>query len=220
MASEASFDLTLTKMKRLAIAVVVALMGVVAMPTSASAQFDLSKIFGGSSETTKTSPYKVLADNAPAKSEVVGTWKYNSIDLEYLGTNSFAEAAIAQVEDYARQELVASGLTPGCFTITLQNSGKGSFCYQDYTFNGSYTYDTSNARFELSATADNGKVIKCGGFLKKVNGKLVVMFNAEDALKAFAIIIPEVAADAATYETIYTVAENFPGIYISLYFNK
>ena len=62
MASEASFDLTLTKMKRLAIAVVVALMGVVAMPTSASAQFDLSKIFGGSSETTKTSPYKVLAE--------------------------------------------------------------------------------------------------------------------------------------------------------------
>ena len=143
-------------MRRVLMVVVCAIVGIVALPTSASAQFDLSKIggmLGGSSSSSdhRTSPYKVLAENAPKKSEVLGEWRYNDFKLEYLGTNSFATAAIGQVEGYAREELMAAGITPGCFTITLHKSGKGSFSYGDYVFEGSYTYDSSKARFEASA---------------------------------------------------------------------
>ena len=216
-------------MKRLLVVALMLLVGVVALPTSASAQLDLSKIGGmlrrssskSSTTTTKTSPYKALAENAPAKSEILGVWSYSDIDIVYLGTNSFAEAALAQVKSVVRQELRMQGVTPGCFAITLLKSGKGSFSYGDYVFEGSYTYDSSKARFELTATADNGKAIKCGGFLKKVDGKLVVMLDAQDALDAIATVIPEISAgDAQTFDSINGIVQSFPGIYISMYYTK
>ena len=210
-------------MRSVLMVVVCAIVGIVALPTSASAQFDLSKIggmLGGSSSSpdTRTSPYKVLAENAPAKSEVLGEWRYNDFKLEYLGINSFATAAIGQVEGYAREELTAAGITPGCFTITLHKSGKGSFKYGEYAYVGEYTYDSSNARFELTATAENGKTLQCGGFLKMEGGNLVVMFKAEDALNAFAAALPESPeGDDSTFDMINGVVQNFPGIYISMY---
>ena len=213
-------------MKRLLVVALMLLVGVVALPTSASAQFDLSKIggmFGAKSQqtTAKVSTYKALAENAPAKREILGVWSYSDIDIEYLGTNSFAEAALAQVKSVVRQELRMQGVTPGCFAITLLKSGKGSFSYGDYIFEGSYSYDSSKARFELTATADNGKAIKCGGFLKKVDGKLVVMLDAQDALDAIATVIPEISAgDAQTFDSINGVVQSFPGIYISMYYTK
>jgi hypothetical protein len=73
------------------IALLMAVVGVVALPTTASAQFDLSKLgglFGGSSSKTTKSPHATLAENAPAKSQVLGVWKYNSISVEYLGTSA------------------------------------------------------------------------------------------------------------------------------------
>lgn len=213
-------------MKRLVFALML-VMGVVALPTSASAQLDLSKIgglFGTRSQqpVAKVSPYKTLAENAPLKSEIVGTWRYSNLDLEYLGTNTFADAALSQVECVACEELRMAGVTPGSFTITLGKSGKGSIAYGDYAYNGSYTYDSSNARFELSATADNGAAIKCGGFIKKVNGNLVVMLDAKDALGAFKTILPELATmgDGSTFEMIYGVVQSFPGIYISMHYTK
>ena len=215
-------------MKRLFFSLVVAAMALVAMPHEASAQFDLSKIgglFGSSSASsakTKTSPYKTLADNAPTKNEIVGTWIYSTLDIEYLGTNAFAEAALSQVEYVACEELRNAGVTPGSFKITLAKSGKGCLTYEDYQYMGNYTYDVTTARFELTATADNGKSIKCGGFLKKVNGTLVVMLDAKDALNAFATVIPELATtgDGSTFELIYGVVQNFPGIYISMHYTK
>ncbi len=215
-------------MKRVLFTITLLIAGMVAMPESASAQFDLSKIgglFGGSSSskqtTTSTSPLKALAENAPTKSEILGTWKYSDLELEYIGVNSFAEAAIGQVQGVAREELRKSGVTPGCFTITLLKSGNGTLTYEDYTLAGSYTYDSTKARFELTATASDGKSIKCGGFLKKVNGKLVVMFEAEGAIKALQTILPEQSVnDAQTFEMINGVVQSFPGIYISMHYTK
>lgn len=215
-------------MKRLIFAIALLFAGMVAMPESASAQFDLSKLGGllrgtnsSTTTTTKTSPYKSLADNAPAKSEILGVWKYSDLDIEYLGTNSFADATIGQVKLLVREELRAYGVTPGCFTITLSKSGKGSFSYGEYIFEGSYTYDSTKARFELTATAEDGKAIKCGGFLKKVDGKLVVMLDAQDALDAIATAIPEITTgDTSTFASIYSIVQSFPGIYLSMHYTK
>lgn len=215
-------------MKRLIFAIALLFAGMVAMPESASAQFDLSKLGGllrgtnsSNTTTTKTSPYKSLADNAPAKSEILGAWKYSDLDIEYLGTNSFADATIGQVKLLVREELRAYGVTPGCFTITLSKSGKGSFSYGEYIFEGSYTYDSTKARFELTATAEDGKAIKCGGFLKKVDGKLVVMLDAQDALDAIATAIPEITTgDTSTFASIYSIVQSFPGIYLSMHYTK
>lgn len=204
-------------MKRIVIAVAIALMGIMALPAEASAQFDLSKLLGGSSNnTSKKSPYQTLAENAPQKKQVVGTWSYEDFNIEYLGSNSFATTAISQVESYGRAELVEAGVTPGCFTIKLNANGTGSFCYEEYVYEGRYNYDSATARFMLSATADNGKNLECGGFLKMTpQGKLVVMFKAEDAVRAFKTVLPD-ADDDSTFEMIEGVVQSFPGIYLSM----
>ena len=68
----------------------------------------------------------------------------------------------------------------------------------------------------LSATADNGKNLECGGFLKMTpQGKLVVMFKAEDAVRAFKTVLPD-ADDDSTFEMIEGVVQSFPGIYLSM----
>lgn len=206
-------------MKRLIIVALMALMGVVALPTTASAQFDLSKIgglFGGSSSKTTKSPYTTLAENAPQKSQVLGVWKYSSICVEYLGTSAFADASVSQLNSFASTELKEAGIMPGCFTIKLQSNGKGSFSYEDMVYEGSYTYDSAKARFVLTAKTDDGKTLTCNGFLKIVNGKLGMMVKAEDALNAVTIAAPEVCADS-TFMMIKSVVDSFSGIYLTLY---
>lgn len=203
-------------MKRFAFIVSFVFMAIVALPIEASAQFDLSNLFGGSSSSSKKSPYQTLAENAPSANSVIGVWKYDNVGIDYLGTNSFADVAIDQVEDYAREELRNAGIMPGCFSIKLNSNGTASFIYEDYVYSGKYTYDSSNARFRIEATADNGKTISCGGFLKMTSsGKLVVMFKAEDAIRAFRTVAPD-ADDSTMFEMVEDVVESFSGIYLSL----
>ena len=206
-------------MKRMIIALLMAVVGVVALPTTASAQFDLSKLgglFGGSSSKTTKSPYATLAENAPAKSQVLGVWKYNSVSVEYLGTSAFADASVSQLNTFANTELKEAGIVPGCFTIKLQSNGKGSLSYEDMVYEGSYTYDSAKARFVLTAQTDDGKMLSCNGFLKIVNGKLGMMIKAEDALNAVSVAAPELRADS-TFLMIQGVVDSFSGIYLTLY---
>lgn len=208
-------------MKRFIIVVVLALVGVV-VPHDASAQFDLSKIggmLGGSSSQPKTSPYQALADNAPAKGKIVGAWSYDSFNIEYLGNNSFAGSAIAQVELYAQQEVAAAGVTPGCYAITLRSNGRGVFMYGDYAYECGYSYDASTAHVELNIAMQDGSPITCNGFVKMKGERLGFMLNAEDVVRAVAKLAPEVVADQ-TYLTIKSVVDSFPGIYITTYYNR
>jgi hypothetical protein len=201
------------------IALLMAVVGVVALPTTASAQFDLSKLgglFGGSSSKTTKSPYATLAENAPAKSQVLGVWKYNSVSVEYLGTSAFADASVSQLNTFANTELKEAGIVPGCFTIKLQSNGKGSLSYEDMVYEGSYTYDSAKARFVLTVVTDDGKTLSCNGFLKIVNGKLGMMIKAEDALNAVSVAAPELRADS-TFLMIQGVVDSFSGIYLTLY---
>jgi hypothetical protein len=209
-------------MKRVFVALLLMLGTAAIMPNTASAQFDLSKLGGmlsGSTSKPKQSPYKSLAENAPTKSKIVGEWRYNSFDIEYLGNNSFAETAIAQIKSYARMELQQVGATPACFSITLRSNYKGSFHYGDSIYEGGYTYDESSAHFELKATAENGNRLNCNGFLKMVDGKLAVMLAAEDAMRAITAIIPEAQNDS-TFLSIKSAVESFPGIYITVLLNR
>lgn len=208
-------------MRRVIVIALVALLGVVAAPTTASAQFDLSKVgslFGGGSKSSKPkkSPYQTLAESAPDKRQLVGTWSYQSVDIEYLGTSSFADAAVSQLKSYGNAELCEAGITPGCFTLTLRTNGKGSIAYEDYLFEGDYIYDPSTARFELTAVADDQSV-HCSGYFKFVGEDLVVMINAKDAIDAFVTILPEASTDS-TFTMIKGAVDSFPGIYISMHY--
>ena len=150
MASEAFYMYNSMRMRRVIITIVMALMGIVAMPDSATAQFDLSKIgsmLGGKVAKPTKSPYQTLAENAPIKSKIIGIWHYSDFDIEYLGNNAIAHTAISQTEYYLQQEIKAAGITSGCYYIALRNNGKGYFYYSDYTYESSYTYDPTTGAF-------------------------------------------------------------------------
>lgn len=208
-------------MKRIFIVVAVALLGMVSLPETASAQWDLSKLTGlfkggSSSSSQKKSPYQTLAENAPTTKRVVGLWNYKNFSIDYLGTNAFAEAAISQIESIGREELMMAGIKAGSFSVRLNANGSGSFCYEDYVYDGSYTYDSSTARFRIQAMADNGKTLTCGGYLKmSEDGELIIMLKAEDAVRAFKTMLPD-ADDDSTFEMIEGVVSNFSGLYLSL----
>jgi hypothetical protein len=209
-------------MRRLLIVVLMAFVGIVTMPESACAQIDLSKIgglFGGATSKPKQSPYKTLAENAPAKGKIVGEWKYDSFDIEYLGSNTFADNAIAQLRQYTRMELQNLGVKANSFNINLNTNGKCSFNYGDIIYEGSYTYDVSSAQIVISAKADNGGKITCNGFLKFKDGKFVIMLAAQDAIKAIGVVVPEVVADP-TFATIKSAVDSFPGIFFSMYYHR
>ena len=222
MASEAFYMYNSMRMRRVIITIVMALMGIVAMPESATAQFDLSKIgsmLGGKVAKPTKSPYQTLAENAPIKSKIIGTWSYSDFDIEYLGNNAIAHTAISQTEYYLQQEIKAAGITSGCYYIALRNNGKGYFYYSDYTYESSYTYDPTTAHVDITVKLDNSTSIKCSGFIKMKDGKLGLMLNAEDVVKAVATLVPEAMNDQ-TYLTIKSVVDSFPGIYITTYYNK
>ena len=209
-------------MRRVIGIVALTLLGVVGMPESASAQIDLSKVgklFGAMAAKPQRSPYEELVKSAPAKSEVVGTWHYDKFSVEYLGANSFAKGAIAQLESFATAELESTGIAEESYEIVLRNSGKGSLKYDDSAYDGNYTYDASSAQFQITVKEKNGTTIVCNGFLKMVDGTLVTMLKAEDVMNAVALVAPEVQMDD-TFIVVRGIVDSFPGIYISLYHTK
>lgn len=222
VASEAFYMYNSMSMRRAIITAVIALVGIVAMPESATAQFDLSKIGSmlGSKVVSKPtkSPYQTLAEEAPSKSKVFGVWSYSDFDIEYLGNNTLASTAISQAEYYLQQEIVAAGITSGCYSITLRSNGKGCICYGDYTYECSYSYNATNAHVDIEVKLNNATV-ECSGFIKMKDGKLGLMLNAEDVVKTVATIAPEAMNDQ-TYLMVKSVVDSFPGIYITTYYCK
>lgn len=197
-------------------------MALVCMPCGASAQLDLSKIgsmLGGTPTKPKTSPYQALAESAPAKGSILGAWSYDSFDIEYLGNNSFAGSAIAQVELYAQQEIAAAGITLGYYAITLRSNGRGVFTYGDYVYECGYSYDASSAHVELKIVVDGGTTILCNGFITMKGDKLGLMLDAEDVVCAVATLLPDVVTDQ-TYVALKSAVDSFPGIYITTYYNR
>ena len=209
-------------MKRVIVVVFMAIIGLVAMPESANAQINLSKVgklFGNVASKPQRSPYQELAESAPAKNQITGTWNYDTFRVEYLGSNAFAQGAIAQLENFATQEIKNAGIGDECYTIVLRGNGKGVFQYDDLTYEGNYTYDASTAQFQFTAKKSNGTQIVCNGFIKMDDGRLVTMLKAEDVVRAIAVIAPEVQTDD-TYLMVKGVVDSFSGIYISLYHKK
>lgn len=207
-----------------------------ALPSEASAQFDLSKalgmLFGGmqqnseqSQTTTKPqqqvtvkTPLQLIAETAPTLRDIQGRWTYSSADAEYVGDNPLAQMAISQVKPIAIQQIESTGITPGSFTLTLKRNGVGTLQMGDHTLTGNYTYNASTAELLITGAVNN-VAVSCRGYVKLADGKLTVLIDANDALKAFTSAFPQYAMHQ-TVLMVSGVIQGFPGVCAAATFTK
>lgn len=176
----------------------IAVVAVALVPTTASAQFNLSRLLGGLSkvanaQTEKEDPYQRLAEAAPSSYTLNGNWTYQSASFSYLGSSPLADIAIAQIDPIITNTLKQLSITPGSVKLRL-NGGKGTITQGDHVLEGCYVYTRSKAAIVAETTLD-GKTVKASGYVRYESGELTVLLDARELINAMTTIMPELKKD-------------------------
>ena len=160
------------------------------------------------------SPFEILAENAPSARLLQGSWLYSDAGAEYLGVNPLADMAIAQVEQYAKSRIVAAGIKPGSFSVTLRRNGTGTITFGERTLSGRYVYNAENATIIISGTINN-VAVSVSGYVRYADGNLDILVEATSALDALLKVYPELATDQ-TVQMVSGMLSSFPGVYATV----
>ncbi len=170
------------------------------------------------SQQPQKSPFEILAENAPAARLLQGSWLYSDAGAEYLGVNPLADMAIAQVEQYAKSRIVAAGIKPGSFSVTLRRNGTGTITFGERTLSGRYVYNAENATIIISGTINN-VAVSVSGYVRYADGNLDILVEATSALDALLKVYPELATDQ-TVQMVSGMLSSFPGVYAKATFSQ
>ena len=164
------------------------------------------------------SPFEILAESAPSARLLQGSWLYSDAGAEYLGVNPLADMAIAQVEQYAKSRIVAAGIKPGSFSVTLRRNGTGTITFGERTLSGRYVYNAENATIIISGTINN-VAVSVSGYVRYADGNLDILVEATSALDALLKVYPELATDQ-TVQMVSGMLSSFPGVYAKATFSQ
>lgn len=164
------------------------------------------------------SPFEILAENAPSARLLQGSWLYSDAGAEYLGVNPLADMAIAQAEQYAKSRIVAAGIKPGSFSVTLRRNGTGTITFGERTLSGRYVYNAENATIIISGTINN-VAVSVSGYVRYADGNLDILVEATSALDALLKVYPELATDQ-TVQMVSGMLSSFPGVYAKATFSQ
>ena len=200
----------------------IAVVAVALVPTTASAQFNLSRLLGGLSkvanaQTEKEDPYQRLAEAAPSSYTLNGNWTYQSASFSYLGSSPLADIAIAQIDPIITNTLKQLSITPGSVKLRL-NGGKGTITQGDHVLEGSYVYTRSKAAIVAETTLD-GKTVKASGYVRYESGELTVMLDARELINAMTTIMPELRKDQNIL-LVETLIKDLKDVYVVGKFTK
>ena len=170
------------------------------------------------SQQPQKSPFEILAENAPSARLLQGSWLYSDAGAEYLGVNPLADMAIAQVEQYAKSRIVAAGIKPGSFSVTLRRNGTGTIIFGERTLSGRYVYNAENATIIISGTINN-VAVSVSGYVRYADGNLDILVEATSALDALLKVYPELATDQ-TVQMVSGMLSSFPGVYAKATFGQ
>lgn len=170
------------------------------------------------SQQPQKSPFEILAENAPSARLLQGSWLYSDAGAEYLGVNPLADMAIAQAEQYAKSRIVAAGIKPGSFSVTLRRNGTGTITFGERTLSGRYVYNAENATIIISGTINN-VAVSVSGYVRYADGNLDILVEATSALDALLKVYPELATDQ-TVQMVSGMLSSFPGVYAKATFGQ
>lgn len=210
-------------MKRLmlmGVAVVAMLLG---CGVEARAQFDLGRLLGSlvqqpEEQTATPDAYQLLAEQAPARSELLGTWQYLAARVEHLGNNPLASAALSQSEALISAELKNRGIVEGCCSLTLRRNGVAVVGTLDHVFEGRYSYDGDTAQTTVSMCSGSTEY-SVDGYVKFISGRLVVMIDIKDLLREVVKSDPSLATNE-TFIMLRSVLDSFGDTYLSVMFTR
>ena len=191
--------------------------------TEASAQIDLGKALGtllNEAAAVQSTPdyYAKLRESAPSKGKIVGTWKYLSARVEYLGANSVAQVAVPQLESFVAAELRSNGIVEGCCSLTINRNGSATISTGGVGYAGSYTYDQSTAKAKASYKHDN-HTYNVSGYVKLSSSRLMVLVDMRDVLRELIYMDPKLANDQ-NFLMVKGIVDSFSDIYLSVLFTK
>jgi hypothetical protein len=200
----------------------IAVVAVALVPTTASAQFNLSRLLGGLSKVAnaqaeKEDPYQRLAEAAPSSYTLNGNWTYQSASFSYLGSSPLADIAIAQIDPIITNTLKQLSITPGSVKLRL-NGGKGTITQGDHVLEGSYVYTRSKAAIVAETTLD-GKTVKASGYVRYESGELTVLLDARELINAMTTIMPELRKDQNIL-LVETLIKDLKDVYVVGKFTK
>lgn len=192
------------------------------VPTTASAQFSLSRLLGGiqqvaNSQTQQVDPYQRLAESAPSSYTLNGNWTYQSASFSYLGNSPLADIAIAQIDPIVASMLQQLNITPGSVKLRL-NGGKGTITQGDRKLDGSYVYVRSKAAITAQTTLD-GKTLSVPGYVRYESGVLSIMLDARQLITAITAIMPELKQDQNII-LLETLLKDLKDVYVVGKFTK
>lgn len=200
--------------------VVLLFIAILTLSGTASAQFDLSKalgsLLGGDTEQSTTTPYDELAEAAPSRSAIMGTWQYKAARLEYLGGNSLAGAAISQLEGVVAAELKRWGVVEGCCSLTLRRNGMAVIATRDALQDCTFMYNTHTAQMQLSVLVD-GRSFSIDSYVKMPSNRMAILLDAKDVMDMVLKLQPELANNSSVV-AVKSILDNFSDIYISIIF--
>lgn len=207
---------------------VLVVVGLLGSAAEASAQIDLSRalnsLLGSEKSSTNTTgeptktPYDYLAERAPSPSKITGVWLYHSAAIEYLGTLPFADVALSQLEAVGLAELRAKGVVPGFFGLTVRRNGVVYLSYEDEIYEGSYSYNATDASLKVEASVD-GTAMTADGYLKIEDGRLVLMLDARDVMSILLKAYPEYRNNSTVLSAESTL-RSFDGVYLAIRFSR
>lgn len=204
-------------MKRL-LTLTLLIMGLWMLPTEASAQFNLGKLFNSIvGDDDEPSRYDKLADSAPAYDALLGTWYYSSAKIDYFGDSMVAEYAIDELDDVAQDFLDAYDIEAGYFKITIKRNGDIVGTMGDESMTGDFVYNKSKAGVTLYVTIMD-KQIKCDGYVEQYNNRMKIYIDANDILSAYKSL--GIDYNSSAIDLAYQVVSKFDDIMVAVTFTR
>lgn len=188
--------------------------------TNASAQSlgdlfnGLSKMFSASTEQTTQPEIKV---EHPTEKEIIGKWSYQELVMEYTGNSTLASLAVSSAATQLPTLATKFGIT-GKEYVRIKNDGSIIFVGGDHKVEGRYTYVQPTGKMIVSVK-HNEQTITLTGTVTKVDGRLKVLFNANE-VAAKAEMVSSKFKENTTFAMLKGLVDSYPGIMGGAIFRK
>ena len=197
---------------------IVTVLAVAAVCTSASAQFNLKNLFNSVKQAAAEAAEEVLPDEVKGvlgafikEAEVPGTYVYQKPAVEFESENALTNAggvvAAETVEGKLEPMFTKVGIKPGLFTITFAEDGSVSLVVGKKNLKGKWSYDKEAEKVHLSLK-DGGKDFATRMTVSHEN--INVLIKADGLLELIKTISE--SSSNATIASIGAVAKSYDGM--------
>lgn len=164
----------------------------------------LSGLFGSTTTTAPAAEKPVY----PKEKELIGTWIYTEPQIVYEGNDALASMAIATIKGQVPALAEKFGVVAGRDYAVVKKS-KITAVSGERKANATYTYIPSAGKAIVTGE-HNGKKIIVTGYVTMKDGKVTVLFDANELLAI--VSQTQKFKENTTLQMMASVIQSYPGI--------